>query len=67
MDEIDYLNELSGEAVGLSMAYRSNLSRQYCYVQTKRNSDMVKSIFESFLMKKSDRLDINIYGAEKPY
>ncbi len=68
MDGVNRLNEISGEAVGLLMTYRCNLSCQYCYVQTKRNKDMTldmaKSILKSFLMKKSGRLDITFMGGE---
>lgn len=68
MDEVDCPNGISGEAVGLLMTYRCNLSCRYCYVQTKRDRDMTldmaKSILEPFLMKKTGRLDITFMGGE---
>jgi len=68
MNNVDCLNAVCGEAVGLLMTYRCNLKCKYCYIQTKRNKDMslemAQSILEPFLLKNEGRLDIAFMGGE---
>lgn len=58
----------NGEAIGLLLTYRCNLSCNYCYIARKKNIDMTlaraQSILEPLLNVAAGPLDITFVGGE---
>lgn len=68
MNDVECMNEVCHEAVGLLTTYRCNLNCKYCYIHTKRTKDMTlkmaQSILEPFLLNGNGLLDITFMGGE---
>lgn len=68
MNDVECMNEVCHEAIGLLTTYRCNLNCKYCYIHTKRNKDMTlemaQSILEPFLLNGNGLLDITFMGGE---